>query len=117
MKKPGLSVGSIVMMLVTAFVVVGMAAFLSLIAGDDVYERTRAVFGNLAEQTAERETAEPTVSPTKTPFFEATAEPTVRADADRHAGSIAQDHHHRRRGYDLRAEGRSRERAGGHGSL
>ena len=77
MKKPGLSVGSIVMMLVTAFVVVGMAAFLSLIAGDDVYERTRAVFGNLAEQTAERETAEPTVSPTKTPFFEATAEPTV----------------------------------------
>ena len=66
MKKPGLSVGSIVMMLVTAFVVVGMAAFLSLIAGDDVYERTRAVFGNLAEQTAERETAEPTVSPTKT---------------------------------------------------
>ena len=77
MKKPGLSVGSIVMMLVTAFVVVGMAAFLSLIAGDDVYERTRAVFGNLAEQTAERETAEPTVSPTKTPFFEATAEPTA----------------------------------------
>ena len=77
MKKPGLSVGSIVMMLVTAFVVVGMAAFLSLIAGDDVYERTRAVFGNLAEQTAERETAEPTVSPTKTPFFKATAEPTV----------------------------------------
>ena len=77
MKKPGLSVGSIVMMLVTAFVVVGMAAFLNLIAGDDVYERTRAVFGNLAEQTAERETAEPTVSPTKTPFFEATAEPTV----------------------------------------
>jgi len=42
-KKPGLSVGSIVMMLVTAFVVVGMAAFLSLIAGDDVYERTRAI--------------------------------------------------------------------------
>ena len=77
MKKPGLSVGSIVMMLVTAFVVVGMAAFLSLIAGDDVYERTRAVFGNLAEQTAERETAEPTASPTKTPFFEATAEPTA----------------------------------------
>ena len=77
MKKPGLSVGSIVMMLVTAFVVVGMAAFLNLIAGDDVYERTRAVFGNLAEQTAERETAEPTVSPTKTPFFEATAEPTA----------------------------------------
>ena len=77
MKKPGLSVGSIVMMLVTAFVVVGMAAFLSLIAGDDVYERTRAVFGNLAEQTAERETAEPTVSPAKTPFFEATAEPTA----------------------------------------
>ena len=77
MKKPGLSVGSIVMMLVTAFVVVGMAAFLNLIAGDDVYERTRAVFGNLAEQTAERETAEPTVSPTKTPFFGATAEPTV----------------------------------------
>ena len=109
MKKPGLSVGSIVMMLVTAFVVVGMAAFLSLIAGDDVYERTRAVFGNLAEQTAERETAEPTVSPTRTPFFEATA--------DRHAGSIAQDHHHCRRGHDLRAEGRSRERAGGHGSL
>ena len=77
MKKPGLSVGSIVMMLVTAFVVVGMAAFLNLIAGDDVYERTRAVFGNLAEQMAERETAEPTVSPTKTPFFKATAEPTV----------------------------------------
>ena len=77
MKKPGLSVGSIVMMLVTALVVVGMAAFLSLIAGDDVYERTRAVFGNLAEQTAERETAEPTVLPTKTPFFEPTAEPTA----------------------------------------
>ena len=81
MKKPGLSVGSIVMMLVTAFVVVGMAAFLSLIAGDDVYERTRAVFGNLAEQTAERETAEPTASPTKTPFFEATAEPTAEPTA------------------------------------
>ena len=115
MKKPGLSVGSIVMMLVTAFVVVGMAGFLSLIAGDDVYERTRAVFGNLAEQTAERETAEPTVSPTKTPFFEATADPT--AEPTPTAGSIAQDHPHCRRGYDLRAEGRSRERAGGHGSL
>lgn len=76
MKKPRFSVGSIVMLLVTAFAVLGMAAFLTLIAGDDVYERTRAVFGSLAEQT-ESMTAAPTASPTAAPTIEATAEPTA----------------------------------------
>ena len=53
MKKPRFSLGSIVMLLATLFVVIGMAAFLTLIAGDGVYERTRAVFGLLADQTEE----------------------------------------------------------------
>ena len=48
MKKPRFSLGSIVMLLATLFVVIGMAAFLTLIAGDGVYERTRTVFGLLA---------------------------------------------------------------------
>lgn len=86
MKKPRFSVGSIVMLLVTAFVVVGMAAFLMLIAGDDVYERTRAVFGGLAERV-ESATAEPTAAPTHTPMPEATdaptASPTPTATPDR----------------------------------
>lgn len=76
MKKPRFSVGSIVMLLVTAFVVVSMAAFLMLIAGDDVYERTRAVFGDLAERV-ESVTAEPTAAPTHTPPPETTDAPTA----------------------------------------
>ena len=76
MKKPRFSVGSIVMLLVTAFVVVSMAAFLMLIAGDDVYERTRAVFGGLAERV-ESVTAEPTAAPTHTPPPETTDAPTA----------------------------------------
>ena len=76
MKKPRFSVGSIVMLLVTAFVVVSMAAFLMLIAGDDVYERTRAVFGGLAERV-ESVTAEPTAAPTHTPPPEMTDAPTA----------------------------------------
>ena len=63
MKKPRFSLGSIVMLLATLFVVIGMAAFLTLIAGDGVYERTRAVFGLLADQTEEA-TATPTGVPT-----------------------------------------------------
>lgn len=66
MKKPRFSLGSIVMLLVTLFVVIGMAAFLTLIAGDGVYERTRAVFGLLADQTEEA-TATPTGVPTASP--------------------------------------------------
>ncbi len=76
MKKPRFSVGSIVMLLVTAFVVVSMAAFLMLIAGDDVYGRTRAVFGGLAERV-ESVTAEPTAAPTHTPPPETTDAPTA----------------------------------------
>lgn len=66
MKKPRFSLGSIVMLLATLFVVIGMAAFLTLIAGDGVYERTRAVFGLLADQTEEA-TATPTDVPTASP--------------------------------------------------
>ena len=53
MKKPRFSLGSIVMLLATLFVVIGMAAFLTLIAGDGVYERTRAVFGLLADRRSD----------------------------------------------------------------
>ena len=69
MKKPRFSLGSIVMLLATLFVVIGMAAFLTLIAGDGVYERTRAVFGLLADQTEEA-TATPTGVPTALPMPE-----------------------------------------------
>ena len=71
MKKPRFSLGSIVMLLATLFVVIGMAAFLTLIAGDGVYERTRAVFGLLADQTEEA-TATPTGVPTASPMTEIT---------------------------------------------
>ena len=85
--------------------------------GDDVYERTRAVFGNLAEQTVERETAEPTVSPTKTPFFEATAEPTVEptptATPDQSPKTITIA----AAGTIYAPKAVRGERAGGHGSL
>ena len=76
MKKPRFSVGSIVMLLVTLFVVVGMAAFLMLIAGDGVYERTRAAFGLIAEQI---ETIPPTPTdvPTVSPAPEVTSAPTA----------------------------------------
>ena len=75
MKKPRFSLGSIVMLLATLFVVIGMAAFLTLIAGDGVYERTRAVFGLLADQTEEA-TATPTGVPTASPMPEITEGPT-----------------------------------------
>ena len=75
MKKPRFSLGSIVMLLATLFVVIGMAAFLMLIAGDGVYERTRAVFGLLADQTEEA-TAAPTGVPTASPMPEITEGPT-----------------------------------------
>ena len=52
-----------------------MAAFLTLIAGDGVYERTRAVFGLLADQTEEA-TATPTGVPTASPMPEITEGPT-----------------------------------------
>ena len=52
-----------------------MAAFLTLIAGDGVYERTRAVFGLLADQTEET-TATPTGVPTASPMPEITEGPT-----------------------------------------
>lgn len=74
MKKPRFSLGSIVMLLATLFVVIGMAAFLTLIAGDGVYERTRAVFGLLADQTEEA-TATPTGVPTASPMPEITEGP------------------------------------------
>ncbi|MFR3406104.1 MAG: CapA family protein [Christensenellales bacterium] len=77
MKKPRFSLGSIVMLLATLFVVIGMAAFLTLIAGDGVYERTRAVFGLLADQTEEA-TAAPTGVPTASPMPEITEGPTPR---------------------------------------
>ena len=76
MKKPGFSLGSIVMLLVTVFAVVGMAAFLMLIAGDDVYERTRTAFGLLAEQT-ETVSPAPTDAPTLQPKPESTRAPTA----------------------------------------
>lgn len=63
------------MLLVTLFVVIGMAAFLTLIAGDGVYERTRAVFGLLADQTEEA-TATPTGVLTASPMPEITEGPT-----------------------------------------
>ena len=75
MKNPRFSLGSIVMLLATLFVVIGMAAFLTLIAGDGVYERTRAVFGLLADQTEEA-TATPTGVPTASPMPEITEGPT-----------------------------------------
>lgn len=75
MKKPRFSLGSIVMLLATLFVVIGMAAFLTLIAGDGVYERTRAVFGLLADQIEEA-TATPTGVPTASPMPESTEGPT-----------------------------------------
>ena len=54
MKKPGLSVGSIVMMLVTAFVVVGMAAFLSLIAGARGIRKSGRTDGGARDRRADR---------------------------------------------------------------
>ena len=72
MKKPRFSLGSIVMLLITLFVVIGMAAFLVMIGGNGVYERTRAAFGMLAEQA---ETAEPL--PTDAPTSAPTPEPTA----------------------------------------
>ena len=48
-RRGGLSAGTIAMLVLTACVLVAMAAFLFLIAGDGVYERTRAAFGRFAE--------------------------------------------------------------------
>ena len=76
MKKPRFSLGSMIMLLVTLFVIIGMAVFLMMIAGDDVYERTRAVFGLLAEQT-ETASPVPTDAPTERPTPEITSAPTV----------------------------------------
>ena len=72
MKKPRFSLGSIVMLLITLFVVIGMAAFLMMIGGSGVYDRTRAAFGMLAEQA---ETAEPL--PTDAPTAAPTPEPAA----------------------------------------
>ncbi|MFR5786278.1 MAG: hypothetical protein ACLUHE_03485 [Christensenellales bacterium] len=82
MKKPRFSLGSIVMLLATLFVVIGMAAFLTLdCRGCGAYERTRAVFGLLADQTEEA-TATPTGVPTASPMPEITEGPTRQPIAD-----------------------------------
>ena len=116
MKKPRFSLGSIVMLLATLFVVIGMAAFLTLIAGDGVYERTRAVFGLLADQTEEA-TATPTGVPTASPMPEITEGPTPSPSPTATPALEPKTIDDCCRRHDLRAEDCSRKRAGGNGSL
>lgn len=62
-----------------------MAAFPTLVAGDGVYERTRAVFGLLADQTEE-----------------------ATGNADRHSDGVAHARNHRRADARPIADGNAR---------
>ena len=78
-RRGGLSAGTIAMLVLTACVLVAMAAFLFLIAGDGVYERTRAAFGRYAEtpRPTEIPSPEPTIEMTHTPMPMAAPTPTI----------------------------------------
>ena len=78
-RRGGLSAGTIAMLVLTACVLVAMAAFLFLIAGDGVYERTRAAFGRYAEtpRPTEIPSPEPTIEMTHTPMPTAAPTPMI----------------------------------------
>ena len=78
-RRGGLSAGTIAMLVLTACVLVAMAAFLFLIAGDGVYERTRAAFGRFAETPSPTgiPSPEPTIEMTYTPMPMAAPTPTI----------------------------------------
>ena len=78
-RRGGLSAGTIAMLVLTACVLVAMAAFLFLIAGDGVYERTRAAFGRFAETPSPTgiPSPEPTSEMTYTPMPMAAPTPTI----------------------------------------
>ena len=80
-RRSRLSVGTIVMLVLTACVLAATAAFLFLIAGDGVYERAYAAFNLLAEtqKPTDIPSPEPTIKPLDTPAATAmpTAEPTA----------------------------------------
>lgn len=80
-RRGGLSAGTIAMLVLTACVLVAMAAFLFLIAGDGVYERAYAAFNLLAEtqKPTDAPSPEPTIKPLDTPAATVmpTAEPTA----------------------------------------
>ena len=78
-RRGGLSAGTIAMLVLTACVLVAMAAFLFLIAGDGVYERTRAAFGRFAETPSPTgiPSPEPTIEMTHTPMPTETLTPTI----------------------------------------
>ena len=78
-RRGGLSAGTIAMLVRTACVLVAMAAFLFLIAGDGVYERTRAAFGRFAETPSPTgiPSPEPTIEMTYTPMPMAAPTPTI----------------------------------------
>ena len=78
-RRGGLSAGTIAMLVLTACVLVAMAAFLFLIAGDGVYERTRAAFGRFVETPSPTEipSPEPTSEMTYTPMPMAAPTPTI----------------------------------------
>lgn len=80
-RRSRLSVGTIVMLVLTACVLAATAAFLFLIAGDGVYERAYAAFNLLAEtqKPTDAPSPEPTIKPLDTPAATVmpTAEPTA----------------------------------------
>ena len=82
-RRGGLSAGTIAMLVLTACVLVAMAAFLFLIAGDGVYERTRAAFGRFVE------TPSPTEIPSPEPTSEMTYTPMPMAAPTRAISSMA----------------------------
>ena len=83
-KRRGVSLGSVLMIALTALVIALCALFLLAIAGEDVYERTGALIRSLSEQgllSAEEHTPAPSLAPEEaTP--EAAAVPAMAAIAE-----------------------------------